>query len=127
MAEDDPNDQRPDVCVTLMSGPYDGQTYIFPAPTGSDPLLISIGRRESCDIVINYDAQVSRVHAYVIYDPRDTEYFLEDANSRNGTYLGSAQTRISARVHIEPGTFFRIGHTWLRLDPLPKLAEPQIN
>ena len=115
---------RPDIHLTLMSGPLDGKTFEFPAPMTSDLLMVSIGRREGCDIVLNYDAQVSRVHAYVIYDPRDMEIFLEDANSRNGTYLGTAQTRVKERVRIEPGTFFKIGRTWLRLDPLPNLPDP---
>ena len=115
---------RPDIHVTLMSGPQDGQTFIFAAPPSSETLMVSIGRREGCSIVLNYDAQVSRVHAYVVYDPRDTEFFLEDANSRNGTFVGTAQTRVRERVQIEPGTFFKIGRTWLRLDPLPDLPEP---
>ena len=110
--------------VTLMSGPLDGQTYVFPAPPSSEMLTVSIGRREGCNIVLNYDAQVSRVHAYVVYDPRDTEFFLEDANSRNGTFVGTAQTRVKNRIQIQPGTLFKIGRTWLRLDPLPDLPDP---
>jgi pSer/pThr/pTyr-binding forkhead associated (FHA) protein len=115
---------RPDIHVTLMSGPLDGQTFVFQPSITNEPLMVSIGRREGCDIVLNYDAQVSRVHAHVIYDPRDTEFFLEDANSRNGTFLGTAQTRVRERTPIEPGTFFKIGRTWLRLDPLPDLPDP---
>jgi pSer/pThr/pTyr-binding forkhead associated (FHA) protein len=102
--------------VSLMSGPLDGQTFAFPTPNGNEPLVLTIGRREGCNITLGYDTQVSRLHARLIYDARDMEFFLEDAGSRNGTYLG--QTRVRGRITLEPGTLFKIGRTWLRVDPL---------
>jgi len=106
----------PELHITLMSGPHDGQIHGFKPISQFEPLIITIGRRIGCHIVLDYDAQVSRVHARLIYDPRDAEYFLEDAESRNGTFVG--QTRLRARIRLEPGTMFRIGRTWLRLDPI---------
>ena len=109
-----PRDQE--LNITLMSGPHDGETYHFSLAVASEPFIVTIGRRAGCDIVLDYDAQVSRVHAKLIYDARDTEFFLEDADSRNGTFVG--QTRLRNRIHLEPGTLFRVGRTWLRLDAL---------
>jgi len=106
----------PTIHVTLMSGPLDGQTFAFSPPDRRDPLVLTIGRRESCNIALGYDTQVSRLHARLIYDARDAEFFLEDAGSRNGTFLG--QTRVRERMTLEPGMLFKIGRTWLRVDPL---------
>ncbi len=107
---------RPDLRITLMSGPQDGRTYAFSPPGDGGTLTVTIGRREGCDIVLGYDAQVSRLHVRLIYDPRDTEFYLEDSNSRNGTFLG--HSRIKGRVGIEPGVLFKVGRTWMRIDPL---------
>ncbi len=116
---------KPDVHITLMSGPLDGKTLIFEAPATDDELVLTVGRREGCSIVLNYDTQVSRLHARIVYDTRDTEFFLEDVDSRNGTFIG--QNKVTGRVALDPGTLFRIGRTWMRLDPLagtPSIIEP---
>jgi pSer/pThr/pTyr-binding forkhead associated (FHA) protein len=96
-----------------MSGPRDGYTYQFKLGA-QDHLIITFGRRDTCEIVLAYDSQVSRTHARLIYDARDMEYFLEDAGSRNGTFIESR--RIEAREPLKPGSLFRVGRTWLRLD-----------
>lgn len=118
-------DDRPGISVTLMSGPQDGKTLSFEPPAIDDELIITVGRREGCDIMLSYDSQVSRLHARIIYDARDTEFFLEDAESRNGTFLGSS--RVKGRVSLTPGALFRIGRTWMRLDPLPELTHTSID
>lgn len=104
---------RPNLSVTLMSGPRDGETHIFELGA-RDQMTITIGRRDGCDILLAYDSQVSRLHARLVYDARDMEYFLEDVGSRNGTFIGTR--RVHERDSIEPGELFRIGRTWLRLD-----------
>ena len=114
--------ERPDVHITLMSGPRDGDTLDFVAPDTDDELILTIGRREGCNIVLSYDTQVSRLHARLIYDARDTEFYLEDVDSRNGTFVG--QNRVRGKVPIEPGALFRIGRTWMRLDSLPDNSIP---
>ncbi len=105
-----------DLSITMMSGPRDGESYNFPLPDDDD-LILTVGRREGCSIVLGYDSQVSRLHARIIFDARDDEYFLEDVDSRNGTFIG--QSRVRGRVALEPGTLFRIGRTWLRIDRPP--------
>ena len=108
---------NPKIQVSLMSGPQDGRTFTFTVAEVSKPLILTIGRRESCSVTLSYDTQVSRLHARLICDARDTEFYLEDAGSRNGTFLGA--TRVRERIALEPGTLFRIGRTWLRIDPPP--------
>ena len=36
--------------------------------------------------------------------------------SRNGTFLEREKEPLRGRVSLRPGTLFRIGRTWLRLD-----------
>lgn len=101
--------------IALMSGPQDGAVLTFERFLDSDePTVISIGRREGSDVCLNYDSQVSREHATLTYDGES--FWLEDKQSTNGTYLGDE--KITGRVQIEPGQLFRIGRTWLRIEPV---------
>ncbi len=105
-----------DILIVLMSGPQDGSTLSFETFLDSGkPMEISIGRREDCDVCLSYDSQVSREHAVLIYDGQT--FWLEDLHSTNGTYIG--ERRIEGRTVIVPGQLFRIGRTWLRIEPLP--------
>ncbi len=49
---------------------------------------VTIGRHPACDLHID-DGSVSRMHAMV--DFRDDAYFVEDLDSRNGTFLNDAK------------------------------------
>lgn len=48
----------------------------------------TIGSDESCDIVL-YDRYVSALHAKLVLDRTSGLYFMEDLNSRNGTFLNN--------------------------------------
>ncbi|CAG1012690.1 MAG: FHA domain-containing protein [Anaerolinea sp.] len=106
---------RTQFCTTFMSGPQDGKTQEWLVPANADQVELTIGRLEGCDIHIEYDTQVSRQHARVLYDARHDLFYVEDAGSRNGTYL--EQTKITGRVPLKPGELFRVGRTWMRVDP----------
>lgn len=121
-----------DISITFMSGPLDGKTMRFEQPDTGDELVLSIGRREGCDIRLSFDNQVSRVHARLgcaatlvtasdsVSEPYFLTFWLEDMGSRNGTFIEREKTAIKGRVSLRPGTLFRIGRTWMRLDvPLP--------
>lgn len=57
-----------------------------------------VGRQEGCDVVLKDDT-VSRQHARIV---RNTEgYFVEDLNSRNGTFLNGK--RIEGRSRLRSG------------------------
>lgn len=103
------------ISVTIMSGPRDGEVLRFVPDPENDEFTLEIGRREDCPVPLAYDSQVSRLHAKLIFE--NGRFWLEDLDSRNGTYLNNKQIR--KRVKIAPNTIFRVGRTWLRLDPLP--------
>lgn len=121
--------RRGDISVTYMSGPLDGKTLTFEQPELGDQRIITIGRRDTCDIHLDFDNQVSRLHARLgcvsnmMVDSNDESslpallsFWLEDSNSRNGSYIEKDPDPIADRRNLRPGTLFRIGRTWLRLD-----------
>lgn len=110
-----------DIMIGLMSGPQDGALLSFETLLDSDkPVEITIGRREGCDVCLNYDSQVSREHAILSYD--GDHFWLEDTGSTNGTFIG--EERITGRVEIQPGALFRVGRTWMRIEPAPEFIAP---
>jgi predicted component of type VI protein secretion system len=107
------------ISITMMSGPRDGEILVFPVsdPSPAEPLMLTIGRRDGMDIRLNYDSQVSRLHAHLGFD--GIGFWLEDMGSRNGTFVEDERLIEHERLEIGPGTLFRVGRTWLRLDSLP--------
>jgi len=104
-----------EIVIALMSGPQDGAVLSFETLLDSDePTEITIGRREGCDICLSYDSQVSREHAMLIYDGE--RFWLEDMKSTNGTFVG--EEKITDRTEVFPGQLFRVGRTWLRVEPV---------
>jgi pSer/pThr/pTyr-binding forkhead associated (FHA) protein len=116
------------ISITFMSGPLNGKVLRFTQPPVGTVRVIAIGRRGGCDVEIDFDNQVSRLHAYIVCDsvPVTGEgeqsslamlsFWLEDLESRNGTYLLHQPQPIQGRVSIQNGDMFRIGRTWIRLD-----------
>jgi pSer/pThr/pTyr-binding forkhead associated (FHA) protein len=117
-----------DISITFMSGPYDGRTLVFQQPEIGEEKVLLIGRREGCDIHLHFDSQSSRIHARLglqsmpvtasesVDNPFALNFWLEDGNSRNGTFVERDKSPIKGRVSLRPGTLFRVGRTWLRLD-----------
>lgn len=120
---------RREFSITYMSGPLDGKKLSFTQPPVGEERVLLIGRREGSDIHLPFDSQVSRIHARVgcMSLPASTDhdntsgiltFWLEDGGSRNGTFIEKDDEPIISRVSMRPGTLFRIGRTWLRLDLL---------
>jgi pSer/pThr/pTyr-binding forkhead associated (FHA) protein len=119
---------KKEISVTFMSGPYDGKKLSFEQPGMGDERIIHIGRREGCDIHLAFDNQVSRLHARLgcvavpvtgsesVTSPYVLTFWLEDGSSRNGTFIEKEKEPLQDRANLRPGTLFRIGRTWLRLD-----------
>lgn len=117
-----------EISITFMSGPRDGEKMSFDQPERGNDRIITIGRRETCDIHLGADNQVSRLHAKLgcesvevtssesVTSPYMLQFWLEDGGSRNGTFIEKNPEPIKARVTLRPGILFRIGRTWLRLD-----------
>lgn len=103
--------------LSFMSGPNDGLQIWLHDREGKGYAIIDgwqfmIGRREDSDLAIPHDTQVSRDHA-VIKIHKGT-ISIEDNHSRNGTMV--EHQFITQPTSLERGMFFRIGHTWLRLE-----------
>jgi sigma-B regulation protein RsbU (phosphoserine phosphatase) len=78
-------------------GPDHGKVY----PIDKDCVIL--GRHPSCDIVLEIGA-VSRQHARIVRT--GSGFFLEDLNSRNGTYLNGQ--RVHGRQPLKDGDQIRI-------------------
>lgn len=117
-----------EISITFMSGPRDGEKMAFEQPERGEERIVTIGRRETCDIHLAADNQVSRLHARLgcesvevtasdsITLPFMLQFWLEDGSSRNGTFVEKVHEPIKSRMTLRPGLLFRIGRTWLRLD-----------
>lgn len=69
----------------------------------------TIGRASTCDFVINDDShQISNLHAGIFYNLDKNEYWIEDLNSANGTYIDEVKieklTQLAWNVKIKLGT-----------------------
>ena len=108
-----------EVTLTIMSGPDDGRKVRLRRAEGDGESgahgawMLSIGRRDDCDLCLPFDTQISREHARLVYTA-DDRWILEDAGSRNGTFIG--KKRLEHPTELMPGSLFRIGRTWLRLE-----------
>jgi len=63
-----------------------------------------VGRDPTCGLHID-NAGVSRRHCQFLYT--DSEYYIEDAGSSNGTFVGG--TKVDRRLRIKDGDKFNIG------------------
>lgn len=85
--------------LSANNGPQAGKRYDLRA----DRTIM--GRHPECQVVIDVGA-VSRNHAAVARD--GNEYYLEDLNSRNGTFLNDEPTKIMGRRLLKPGDVIRV-------------------
>jgi hypothetical protein len=98
-----------------MSGPRDGETVNLEAK--GTPAAIEIGRSVAVGgLALPWDPDTSRTHARLVL--RENAWWLEDAGSRNGTFLGefSAATKPTGPVRLAPGQVFRCGLTRLQIE-----------
>ncbi len=97
--------------LMIMSGPDDGTILRLNKPRQGEAYIL--GRREDNDVSLPYDSQVSRQHTRLFL--MDGAWHIQDLGSRNGTYVGAQ--KIDSITRLAPGQMFRIGRTWLRLQP----------
>ncbi len=110
--------------VMVMSGVDDGTLLACHSDSdGSqtvDKWTITIGRRDENDICLRNDTYVSRQHAKIHY--KNAAWWLEDCESTNGTFIENAEDffddqPVKGIIQIDEGQLFRVGRTWLRIQP----------
>ncbi len=93
--------------VEVVGGPMDGQRCTVRGPS------LTIGRSEHSDLSLALDPLISSAHARILHDGK--RFWLEDLDSRNGTYVGDR--RIRKREPIRGTALFTIGRTCLEFSP----------
>ena len=94
--------------LEVVGGPMDGVT------TNVAKDALSIGRSPRADLSLRLDPLVSANHARIVRE--GSTFWLEDLDSRNGTYIG--EQRIQGRAQVGPGTLFVLGSTCLEFMPV---------
>lgn len=104
----------PPLVLTFMSGPRDGEAVTLAA--AGEPASVTFGRLATCGVSLPDDPDVSRQHARVAW--REGAWWLEDAGSSNGTFLGefASERRVTAATRLSAAQIFRVGRTRFRLD-----------
>jgi hypothetical protein len=70
--------------------------------------VTTLGREPTSSIPMD-SGFVSAAHARIIYDAQDSTLWVEDMDSRNGTYLDGR--KVQGRVAVAPGSILQIGDT----------------
>jgi hypothetical protein len=87
-------------------------------PLAADMTRLTIGRRDSNDVPLPWDGQVSRVHAELERIGADWT-ISDDGLSRNGSYVNG--TRVPGRRRLRDGDVIRVGQTqFLYRTPSPE-------
>lgn len=91
--------------IVVVEGPLTGSSMQLDSLTE-----ITLGRSKDCDFVVGDDYASAR-HARLI--KRGSEWFAEDLDSRNGTYVGGYH--IDQPEKVSAGSDIKIGRTTVRL------------
>ncbi|MDL1900424.1 FHA domain-containing protein [Anaerolineae bacterium CFX9] len=113
--------------IMIMSGVDDGTLLSFDAENGdgiidlegsSPGWILRLGRRDDNDICLRHDTFSSRYHARLIL--RAGHWLLEDCQSKNGTFIADEDddNQVQTPIPLRPGQLFRVGRTWMRIQPV---------
>lgn len=91
--------------MMIVDGPMTGSRMDL-----GDLTEITIGRAPDCDFLVSDDFASGR-HARLI--KRDSVWFVEDLDSRNGTFVHGE--KIEGPVRVSSGSDIKIGRTTVRL------------
>ncbi|MDY7229279.1 sigma 54-interacting transcriptional regulator [Hyalangium rubrum] len=91
--------------LLVIDGPDAGRAV----PLGAEP--VRVGTREGCTLRLT-DPRVSGEHLEVRADGLD--FVVKDLESRNGTLYEGSRIR---EVRVQPGATFKLGRSFLRLQP----------
>jgi len=93
-------------------------------PTATDPLVfmvekvagranpfamgVTVGRVETNDVIVD-DGSVSRFHAWLQFDAKVHKWFLCDAESKNGTFIGAQRLKPKEKIELFDGARVKFG------------------
>jgi len=83
------------------AGPINDQAVLISREPGGKLAVtrlknqFTFGRNAACDLNVAADAELSRTHFRLVAEQQN--YFIEDLNSRNGTYVNSYAAKVSRR------------------------------
>lgn len=101
-----------------LKRPMPGEALVYPVQkavgvSNPFPMGITLGRVDSNDLVLD-DISVSRFHAWLQLEERTHIWWLTDAESRNGTWVGGMKCEPRKRVALSDGCELRVGDAHLR-------------
>ncbi|MFN8122365.1 MAG: FHA domain-containing protein [Thermoleophilia bacterium] len=88
----------------LLARDGDGRLRAFPLRDAARPL--SAGRQEGCDVRLDWDERVSRIHATIEFEAGDWSV-VDAGRSLNGTYVNGE--RVARRVRLRDRDVLRMG------------------
>jgi hypothetical protein len=74
---------------------------------------VTIGSYDGCELYLPGDPQIEKKHARVYR--KEGRFFLEDLNSRQGTFLNGARVAPGVATVVAPGAKIRLGGTEIEL------------
>lgn len=74
-------------------------------------MMITVGRATNNDVVVE-TGSVSKFHAY--FEERDSDWRVRDANSSNGTFVGSVQVTADASTEVPSNSVIRFSRVSFR-------------
>ena len=91
----------------------DGTSKVYPAQS-----VLGLGRRDAdnsqqIDIDLNFSG-ISRLHAFLYIE--EEQVFIEDFNSRNGTFLNGYELIPLRRYEVHEGDSIRLGRASFKLE-----------
>ena len=89
------------IYLTMKSGPEAGEQFFF------EQKNIAVGRTAAENDLILNDPSVSNKHARINY--REGQFFLQDLDSTNGTFLKGVRLEKEEKVMLNQGDEFKIG------------------
>jgi hypothetical protein len=93
------------------------QLFVLP----SESTTVSVGRRSSSDLVLDWDSLVSRLHAQ--FERQDEDWVLVDeGHSSNGTFVNGE--RLRGRRRLNDGDALRFGATEVSFHSPPRPQPP---
>ena len=93
--------------LTVLSGPDTGQKFTF---EGAE---VVIGKSHICEVIL-HDAYVGRRHCRI--SRQGDRFFLEDLESKNGTFLNDREHRLSTPQQLEAVSQLFIGSTCIQVE-----------